>query len=106
MALIFYVAEHLCLPPLVSLVQKAFTLIGISSNPTHNTLHPLKHKGLRNHYVVGLLALTSLKLDHWQAVDYVALCMMLSCLKPNSLLLCAADINQGPGSLLGDPACD
>ena len=63
-------------------------------------------EGPGNRYVVGLLASTSLDLDHWQAVDYVALRAMLGCPESNSWWLCGTDIRQGPGFLLGDPACD
>ncbi|EDR10556.1 uncharacterized protein LACBIDRAFT_325290 [Laccaria bicolor S238N-H82] len=57
-------------------------------------------------YVIGLLASTALKLNHWQATDFVALNALLDCPEENSSWLCGEEIRSGPGFLLGDPACD
>lgn len=57
-------------------------------------------------YVVGLLTSTALTLDHWQATDFVALNALLDCPEENSSWLCGKEIRNGPGFLLGDPACD
>ena len=43
-------------------------------------------------YVIGLLASTALKLNHWQATDFVALNALLDCPEENSSWLCGEEI--------------
>jgi hypothetical protein len=57
-------------------------------------------------YVIGLLASTALRFNHWQATDFVALSALLDCPEENSSWLCGEQIRNGPGFLLGDPSCD
>lgn len=56
--------------------------------------------------VIGLLASTALRPNHWQATDFVALYALLDCSEENSSWLCGEEIRNGPGFLLGDPSCN